>query len=137
MDKEFKLPDLGESIVSATIVKVLIAPGDMVKEDQTVLEIETDKATIEVPSEISGKVSGVYVKEGDKVEVGAVVFSVGAEGQAAAPVAAPPAVEKVVETPIAKAEDPVTVAPVPEAPVQNSTPISSEMILPDLGDTIQ
>lgn len=136
MDKEFKLPDLGESIVSATIVKVLIAPGDMVKEDQTVLEIETDKATIEVPSEISGKVSGVYVKEGDKVEVGAVVFSVSAEGQAAAPVAAPPAVEKAVETPKAKAEEPVTVSPVPEAPVQTSAPVSTEMILPDLGDTI-
>lgn len=136
MDKEFKLPDLGESIVSATIVKVLIAPGDMVKEDQTVLEIETDKATIEVPSEISGKVSGVYVKEGDKVEVGAVVFSVSAEGQAAAPVAAPPAVEKVVETPIVKAEEPAAVAPVPEAPVQTSAPVSTEMILPDLGDTI-
>ncbi|MCA0389616.1 MAG: dihydrolipoyllysine-residue acetyltransferase [Bacteroidetes bacterium] len=137
MDKEFKLPDLGESIVSATIVKVLIAPGDMVKEDQTVLEIETDKATIEVPSEISGKVSGVYVKEGDKVEVGAVVFSVSAEGQAAAPVAAPPAVEKAVETPKAKAEEPVTVVPAPVAPVQNSAPVSTEMILPDLGDTIE
>jgi len=136
MDKEFKLPDLGESIVSATIVKVLIAPGDMVKEDQTVLEIETDKATIEVPSEISGKVSGVYVKEGDKVEVGAVVFSVSAEGQAAAPVAAPPAVEKVVETPIVKAEEPAAVAPVSAAPVQTSAPVSTEMILPDLGDTI-
>lgn len=137
MDKEFKLPDLGESIVSATIVKVLIAPGDMVKEDQTVLEIETDKATIEVPSEISGKVSGVYVKEGDKVEVGAVVFSVSAEGQAAAPVAAPPAVEKAVETPKAKADEPVTVVHASVAPVQTSAPVSTEMILPDLGDTIE
>lgn len=136
MSKEFKLPDLGESIASATIVKVLIAPGDFVKEDQTILEIETDKATIEVPSEISGKVTGVYVKEGQKVEVGAVVFSVSSEGQVVAPVTAPPAVVNVVEPAKVEAEKPVTVAPVPETVVQTSAPVSTDVILPDLGDGI-
>lgn len=144
MDKEFKLPDLGESIVSATVVKVLIAPGDIVKEDQTVLEIETDKATIEVPSEISGKVTGVYIKEGQKVEVGAVVFSVSSgsekENVDVKKVKVTEAqTHEVAEKP---AKSVKTEAPVVEAASTQPTaaePVSSvqEIILPDLGDTIE
>lgn len=140
MDKEFKLPDLGESIVSATVVKVLIAPGDIVKEDQTVLEIETDKATIEVPSEISGKVTGVYIKEGQKVEVGAVVFSVSSEGDGSKTVEVTKSQShEVTEKP---AESVKTEYPVVEAvsvqPSVAGEAVSSvqEIILPDLGDTI-
>ena len=50
--KNFVIPELGENITSATIVKVLVQVGDVVEVDQSVLELETDKATIEVPSEI-------------------------------------------------------------------------------------
>lgn len=83
MAKEFILPELGENITSADILQVLISAGDHVKADQTVLEIETDKATIEVPSTISGVVKEVNVKAGDKAQVGQVIFSVEEEGKAA------------------------------------------------------
>lgn len=73
---EFKIPVLGENISTAQITKVLVKPGDKVSVDQIVLEIETDKATVEVPSEVSGVVKDVKVKDGDKVAVGstAVIF---------------------------------------------------------------
>jgi len=74
--KEFNLPELGENIESASVLKVLVAPGDMLAFDQAVLEIETDKATIEVPSTISGKIKDVFVKNGEKIKVGQVVLRV-------------------------------------------------------------
>lgn len=150
MEKEFKLPDLGESIVSATVVKVLIAPGDIVKEDQTVLEIETDKATIEVPSEISGKVTGVYIKEGQKVEVGAVVFSV-ASGSEKENVEVKPV--KVTESQSHEVTESQSHEVTEKSANSNETVLEStstqpvvsvqetssvrEIILPDLGDTIE
>ncbi len=76
MAKEFKLPELGENIDSADIINVLIKQGDDIDIDQGVIEIETDKATIEVPSTLKGTVKEVNVKEGDKVKVGQVIFSV-------------------------------------------------------------
>ncbi len=71
---EFKIPILGENISSAQITKVLVNVGDQIKADQIVLEIETDKATVEVPTEISGIVKEVRVKDGDKVAVESVAF---------------------------------------------------------------
>lgn len=71
---EFKIPELGEKIEKGDVLKVSVAVGDMVKKDQTLLELETDKSVIEVPSNTSGKVSEVRVKNGDKVKVGQVVF---------------------------------------------------------------
>ncbi len=135
MNREFKLPDLGESIVSAQVVKVLIKPGDFVKEDQTVLEIETDKATIEVPSEISGKVAGVYIKEGDKVPVGAVVFSVEGGGEETAKIAesAKQEVAPLVNVETAKQEDKTTE---PTESTEGAVSEISEVVLPDLGDNV-
>ncbi len=144
MSKEFKLPDLGESIVSAQVVKVLIKPGDFVKEDQTVLEIETDKATIEVPSEISGKVAGVYIKEGDKVPVGAVVFSVEA-GEVTETQSSEVPEEVAGETAEAAKGGLKTTEPTPvplgeptEKPSETQSGKSEtvEVVLPDLGDGI-
>ncbi|MGE5410040.1 MAG: 2-oxo acid dehydrogenase subunit E2 [Clostridiales bacterium] len=76
MAKEFTLPELGENITSADVLQVLIKPGDMVSIDQVVMEIETDKATIEVPSQISGIVKEVNIKAGDKAKIGQVIFTV-------------------------------------------------------------
>ena len=72
---EFKLPELGENIEQADIVKVMVSVGDKVEVDQILLEIETDKATVEVPSEFSGIVKSVNVKDGDTVKVGDVIFT--------------------------------------------------------------
>ena len=77
---EFKLPELGENIESADIVSVLIKAGDKVAKDQVVFEIETDKATVEVPSEVEGIVKDVKIKEGEKAEVGQILFTVESNG---------------------------------------------------------
>ncbi len=82
---DFTLPELGENITSGDVLRVLVKPGDSVARDQSVLELETDKATIEVPSSVAGRVSAVNVKVGDKVKVGQVVLTVDdGAGQAAA-----------------------------------------------------
>jgi pyruvate dehydrogenase E2 component (dihydrolipoamide acetyltransferase) len=88
MTKEFKLPELGENVEAGDVVKVLVSPGDTLSRDQPVLELETDKATIEVPSSVAGAVTEVRVKAGDKVKVGDVVLTV-EEGEADATEATP------------------------------------------------
>src|SRR5919108_1397759 len=91
MPTDFTLPELGENIAAGDVVRVLVSPGDVVKKDQPLLELETDKATIEVPSTVSGTVKDIKVKQGEKVKVGQVVLTVDdAEAAgAAAPASAP------------------------------------------------
>jgi pyruvate dehydrogenase E2 component (dihydrolipoamide acetyltransferase) len=72
---EFKLPVLGENIKSADILKILVSEGDKVEKDQIVLELETDKATMEVPIEEAGTITKVLLKEGAKADIGAAVFT--------------------------------------------------------------
>src|SRR3954467_5619565 len=84
---DFTLPELGENIAAGDVLRVLVQPGDTLTKDQPVLELETDKATIEVPSSIAGKVKEIKVKAGDKVKVGQAILSV--EDGAAAPAPAP------------------------------------------------
>ncbi|NUQ00846.1 MAG: dihydrolipoyllysine-residue acetyltransferase, partial [Armatimonadetes bacterium] len=76
MPVEFKLPDLGEGVKAADVVRVLVKKGDVVALEQTVLEVETDKAGLEVPASVAGMVTEVRVAEGDNIPVGAVVFIV-------------------------------------------------------------
>jgi pyruvate dehydrogenase E2 component (dihydrolipoamide acetyltransferase) len=92
MATAFKLPELGEGIKSADVVSVLVKPGDVIKKEQGVIEIESEKASAEVPSSVAGKVVEVRVKEGDKIKPGQVIITV-EEGvvAAAAPKAAAPA----------------------------------------------
>ena len=75
---EFKVPELGENVASGDVTRVLVNVGDTIAHDQPVLELETDKATIEVPSSVAGVVKEIKVKKGDKVKVGAVVLTVDA-----------------------------------------------------------
>lgn len=117
--KQFVIPELGENINSATIVKVLIKPGDVVETDQSVLELETDKATIEVPSDVSGKVLEVKVNEGDQVEIGQLIFTV-EEADGATPV-----VKEAPATPAPEAKPEVKPEPVPvqETPAPVEVPV--------------
>src|SRR5512134_854302 len=86
MPTEFKLPELGENVPAGDVVRVLVAPGDVIEKDQPVVELETDKATIEVPSSVAGTVKEVAVKPGDRVKVGQVVLTVdGGAAEEAAP----------------------------------------------------
>ena len=93
---EFKVPELGENVATGDVTKVLVNVGDTITREQPVLELETDKATIEVPSSVAGVVKEIRVKKGDKVKVGAVVLTVDApsgngDGAAAATTPAPDA----------------------------------------------
>src|SRR5262252_1428922 len=85
---DFTLPELGENIAAGAVLRILVQPGDTLAKDQPVLELETDKATIEVPSSVAGKIKDIKVKAGDKVKVGQAILSVD-DGAAAAPPAAP------------------------------------------------
>src|SRR2546427_619226 len=80
---DFTLPELGENISAGDVLRVLVKPGDALAKDQPVLELETDKATIEVPSSVAGTVGEIKVKPGDKVKVGQVILTV-TEGAGAA-----------------------------------------------------
>src|SRR5205814_1802908 len=72
---EFKLPELGENINQGDLVRLLISPGAQVSECQPVMELETDKAVVEVPSSLTGIVKDVLVSQGEKIKVGQVIFT--------------------------------------------------------------
>jgi pyruvate dehydrogenase E2 component (dihydrolipoamide acetyltransferase) len=119
---DFTLPELGEQIETGDVLRVLVKPGDMITKDQPVLELETDKATIEVPSSVSGKVKEIKVKAGDKVKVGQAILSVESDGaKPSAPAPAPKAA--------ASAPAPTAVrepAPAPEAPAKAEASVPPE-----------
>src|SRR5262245_50211937 len=113
MPVEFKLPELGENVEKGDVVRVLVSVGDTIAKDQSVLELETDKATIEVPSSVGGTVTEVRVKAGDKVKVGQAVLVVeAASAPAAAPAAAPPAAAPAPAPAAAPPAKPAAAAPV-------------------------
>jgi pyruvate dehydrogenase E2 component (dihydrolipoamide acetyltransferase) len=123
---DFVLPNLGDGVAQGDVLKVLVKPGDAIKVDQPVLELETDKATIEVPSTLAGIVKELKVKAGDKVKPGQVVAVVD-QGLAGAPpatdapghatpAAAPAAVEA---PPAATPERELPDTERPKAPVVN------------------
>ncbi len=97
MARAFTLPDLGEGLTEAEIVKVLVREGDVIAEDTPLLEVETDKATVEIPSPMSGRVEKIHVEPNQTVKVGQVLVTFADAGatdgraRQAAPAAAAPA----------------------------------------------
>jgi pyruvate dehydrogenase E2 component (dihydrolipoamide acetyltransferase) len=159
---EFKLPELGENIEQGDLVRLMVAPGATVSPGQSVMEIETDKAVVEVPSSVSGTVQEIRVKEGEKIKVGQVIFTVdGAEAKAAeAKAATEPATRAATAASESVAQDlpadPQAVAP-PDAAAFTASPTTaptdapptaassaavaqasggSEFRLPELGENI-
>ena len=142
---EFKLPELGENIDQGDLVRLMIAPGASVTEGQPVMELETDKAVIEVPSSVSGVVSEIRVKEGDKLKVGQVIFTLeNGAGSKASEKTAPKAPAVPVTTPAPKVPaaaphhspvaDPAQVAP--SASKSSAPSVASDFRLPELGENI-
>ena len=82
----FKLPDIGEGVVEGEVVEWMVAVGDSVKEDDPILSVMTDKATVEIPSPVDGKVTKVIGDAGDILPVGVVCieFEVEGDGNASA-----------------------------------------------------
>ncbi len=125
MATEFSLPELGENIESIQVVRVMVAAGDDVAVDQPVVELETDKATIEVPSGVAGSVTAVHVSEGDEIAVGQALFTATSGAASAATAPATPAPAASPAEPEATSADP-TPAPAPAAqPVAPAAPVAA------------
>jgi pyruvate/2-oxoglutarate dehydrogenase complex dihydrolipoamide acyltransferase (E2) component len=85
MAYEFKLPDLGEGLTEGEISRWLVSEGQEIAEDQPLVEIQTDKTTVEIPSPAAGKVTQILVEEGKVVPVGTVLVVIGGNGDGASP----------------------------------------------------
>src|ERR1700752_3320759 len=83
MARDFLLPDLGEVLTEAEIRQVLVREGEVVREDAPLLEVETDKATVEIPSPFGGRVARIHVRPGQSVKVGEVLVTFDDAGQVA------------------------------------------------------
>ncbi|MDB5044725.1 MAG: aceF [Deinococcus sp.] len=161
MAQELKLPDVGDNIEQGTVVSVLVKAGDTVTEGQPIIEIETDKAVIEVPASAGGTVESVAVNVGDTVKIGAVLLTLGggaASAGAAADASAPvsPAAEPDIATVASDADTanrvaqaqqqsqkeqaaPPAAAPASAPAAAPSAPASAgaQITLPDVGDNIE
>ena len=122
MSKEFKLPDLGEGIHEGEVLAVRVAVGQAVKEGDIIIEVETDKAAVEIPSPYTGTVLEIRVKPGDTVKVGQVMMSFSVAGEKVATVPSQAAgVSQAESTPEPAAAAPATEergrrGPVPASP---------------------
>ena len=128
---EFKLPELGENIESGDVAKVAVTAGETVKKGQTVIELETDKAVVEVPSTVDGVIEDVKVTSSQRVKVGDVIFtysdSIAAQEHESEPTEA-----------IAENKAPaVPPRPVPELRAASVNATSAEFRLPELGENIE
>ena len=86
MSYEFKLPDLGEGLTEGEIARWLVEEGQEIAEDDPLVEIATDKTTVEIPSPAGGTVSRILVAEGEVVPVGTVLVQIGGDGAGPVPV---------------------------------------------------
>lgn len=100
---EFKLPEIGEGVQEGELIKWLVKNGDTVAADQPLLEVMTDKATVEVPAPVGGKISGISTQEGQMIKVGQVLAQIESSGSASvsapssspAPSAPPPSAQQI------------------------------------------
>ena len=90
---EIKIPDLGDGVESGDVLEVFVSPGDSVDKGQDLVELETDKATVTVPSTASGTVAEILVSEGDTVSVGGIIVKLEGAAADSAPASAPAAQE--------------------------------------------
>jgi pyruvate dehydrogenase E2 component (dihydrolipoamide acetyltransferase) len=107
MATQIKLPNLGENIESGDVLSILVSEGDTIKADQDIIEVETDKATMPIPSPQGGKVVKVLVSEGDTIKIGAAILEIEAGGNGAA--------TKEEKKPEAKKEEPKKAEPAKES----------------------
>jgi pyruvate dehydrogenase E2 component (dihydrolipoamide acetyltransferase) len=91
---ELRLPELGEGITDATVVNVPVKVGQSVRAGETVIEVETDKASMPIPAEADGKFSEIRVKAGDKIKVGDIIAIIGQASASPRPVAKPQAAQQ-------------------------------------------
>src|SRR5439155_1582170 len=90
MAREFKLPDIGEGVHEGEVVKWFVKEGDAVKENDPMVEVMTDKVTVQIPSPVTGKILQLRAKEGEVVKVGTTLVVFGEAGEVSPPMPAPP-----------------------------------------------
>jgi pyruvate dehydrogenase E2 component (dihydrolipoamide acetyltransferase) len=122
---EIKVPDIG-GFTGVPVIEVLVAPGDTIEKDSPLVSLESDKATMEVPSTLAGTVKEIKVKVGDKVSEGSVLVSV-ETADAAAPAAPAPA------APAAAVPAAPPAAAAAPAPAANAPATVTELLVPDIG----
>jgi len=126
MQREINVPKLGDNVGAGEITQVLVAVGETISENQALIEVESDKAAVEIPSPAAGKVASLAVKVGDSVQEGSLILLL----ESAAETAAATPVEKAPEV---KSEPAVAAAP-PPSPSVSTGPV--EMRVPKLGDNV-
>jgi pyruvate dehydrogenase E2 component (dihydrolipoamide acetyltransferase) len=128
---EIQVPDIGD-FDEVAVIELLVKPGDTVKAEQSLITVESDKASMEIPSSHAGVVKELKVKIGDKVKQGSIVITLEAAGSAAAPSPAP-AAPAPVSAPVSEQKAPV--AGISTAPAAtNSVASRIEVKVPDIGD---
>ena len=131
MAVEFKLPGIGEGIESGDVLEVLVSVGDTIEKETEICELETDKATVFVPSDVAGTITAIHIAAGDTVAVGAVLLTVEAAAGAAptpapaAPPAAAPAPTPTPAPPAAAAPTPAPATPPPAATPAPAAPVAT------------
>src|SRR5262245_54326835 len=116
MANQITLPNLGENIESGDVLSILVSEGDTVKKNQDLIEVETDKATMPVPSPAAGKIIKILISEGDTVKVGAALMEIDAAGSENG-------AAKSEEKPAAKKEEPKAAKPAaPAKPAKKKEP---------------
>jgi len=141
MATEFKLPELGENIESGDLVRLMIKPGASIAQGDPVMELETDKAVVEVPSSVTGTVGEIRVKEGDKLRVGQVIFTV-ENGAGAAPSSkkekAPAKANAVAAAATPESAPKTSSAPAPQTDRRAKPAVAapSEFKMPELGENV-
>ena len=132
MATEFRVPDLGEGITEAEVLRVLVSEGDTVEQEQPIIEAETDKAIFEVPCDVAGRVTRVHVNEGDSITAGQVILTIEEVAVQAAPaVASPP--EAAPASPPPEAAAPAAPASEPErepAPAPAAAEVAASTVEP-------
>jgi pyruvate dehydrogenase E2 component (dihydrolipoamide acetyltransferase) len=130
MIKEVRLPEISENVESGEVIEVLVAVGDVIEEEQSIVELETEKATFEMPSPVRGKVTEVQVKKGETINVGQVILKVETDLEAQTPEKDSPVPEQIPQPPAAgqhveeieTAPEPVEVGEAQE-PVEDRRPV--------------
>lgn len=131
MSAQIKLPHLGEHVESGDVLQIYVSAGDTIAVDQDLIELETEKATVTVPSPEAGKIAKILIAEGDTVKVGAPIMEIEAADGTATPSAkqeeAQPAAEKPqTAAPPAEKPAPAPPKPAPVAPVAKAEPPQRE-----------
>jgi pyruvate dehydrogenase E2 component (dihydrolipoamide acetyltransferase) len=123
---DFKLPELGENVTDGDVVNVLVKEGDVIAANDGVVELETDKAVVEIPCPYAGRIAKIHVKKGENVQVGQAILSLEAEADSTVP--PPPAVVEPQPSPTPeKSALPATPPGIPEQ-IRKLTPAEEEIV---------